>query len=299
VKTLPNFLIIGASKSGTSTLAALLQQHPQVFLSAVKEPHYFCFKGSGLPRNGPGDTRRLARVTETWNAYHGLFREAEGYKAVGEASTNYLYDPLVAQHIKKVLPDVRLICLLRQPAERAYSAYKHLRRDGDETESTFKAALGREAERKARGFDYLWRYAECGFYGRHLKAYLEIFPREQIRVLRFEDLIIDPRGLVNELEVFLGLKEFRGRITPVHENAASGLYGEGMTERFSLGLSGRIWRLTVPLRWRLRVRKWRRRRNSMFPPLASDLASEMMEGYREDIRLLEALTGLDTGTWKS
>ena len=116
----PNFFIIGAGKSGTTSLYHYLKQHPQIFMSPVKEPKYFAFAGQRLNYTGPGDARIVPETTTTREAYLDLFREAGDQSAVGEASTVYL-GPIngTAQRIAQQVPEARIVAILRQPADRA------------------------------------------------------------------------------------------------------------------------------------------------------------------------------------
>lgn len=247
----PDFIVGGASKSGTSSLVALLAQHSGISLSAVKEPGYFLGLGSGLPLNGPGDHKRHSGLRLNEKEYLELFNSALPEQLTGEASSNYLYDSKAATAIRRFLPTVRLIFILRSPEERALSAYRHLRRDGDEQLDLAKA-LQAEATRTQEGYDYLWRYTFCGAYSKHLKHWLEQFPREQLFICYFEDLIGDPRLLLERLSRFLHLEPPSGSIFPVHENAShDGLHA--VRNVIAKTPIGNVWRL-LPLPIRLRVR---------------------------------------------
>ncbi|MGQ9662575.1 MAG: sulfotransferase domain-containing protein [Kiritimatiellia bacterium] len=133
--TLPNFLIVGAPKAGTTSLFDYLGQHPEVYTPPVKEP---CFFSSGLP----AFTHDLAE-------YEALFAGQTTQTAIGEASTTYLYDPDAARRIHDLLPEARIIIMLRNPAERAYSewAYNALQLACEPL--SFEAALEAEEERAA------------------------------------------------------------------------------------------------------------------------------------------------------
>ncbi|HEX6473777.1 MAG TPA: sulfotransferase, partial [Candidatus Limnocylindria bacterium] len=130
---LPNFLVIGAAKSGTTALWSLLRQHPQVFMPALKEPHHFAFDADQpAPQfRGPGANLHRDAVTGT-DAYRALFADAGEALAVGEASATYLYVAASVERIRAAIPDARLVAILRQPADRAYSSYLHLKRQGRE-----------------------------------------------------------------------------------------------------------------------------------------------------------------------
>jgi hypothetical protein len=212
---LPNFIVIGAQKAGTTSLHAYLSEHPQVLPSATKEIHYFDLnysKGEGWYR------RRFLSLAET----------ARSKRAIsGEASPYYLFHPLVPSRIAETVPSAKLIALLRDPVARAYSHYQHNLRKGRE-QSSFADAIAREMDAGAsnekeilasdavrnsphQDFSYLAR----GRYAEQLERFFARFPREQILILRSEDLFEDPAAALCEVARFLELKELPRRALPV------------------------------------------------------------------------------------
>src|SRR3954452_17434204 len=121
--TMPNFLIVGAAKSGTTSLYYYLKQHPQVFVSPVKEPKFFAYEGEKVVYRGPGDAENNRRLVNNLADYRALFGGANGAKAIGEASPVYLYSPKACERIRHYLPDAKLFVILRDPAERAYPSF--------------------------------------------------------------------------------------------------------------------------------------------------------------------------------
>src|SRR5919202_6537946 len=175
--TMPNFFIIGAMKSGTTALYYYLEQHPEIYMSPVKEPNFFC---SQERKNG-------ADAVTDIRTYQHLFRGVSDEKAIGEASHSYLYDPRAVAEIRRYLPQATLIAILRNPVDRAYSHFLHMVRSGTEPLDDFAQALREEEAgiNKERTFqDYIGR----GLYYNQLKRYFETFPREQVRVYLYEDL---------------------------------------------------------------------------------------------------------------
>lgn len=146
----PNFFIVGAAKSGTTSLYHYLKQHPEIYMSPVKEPKYFLASINKFPHNGPGDIEVDKKIIRTWDEYLKLFSNASVEKCIGEASCGYLYYcELVAPSIKRISPEAKIIIVLRNPVERAFSAYCYLFREGRETLS-FEEALKIEEERKKK-----------------------------------------------------------------------------------------------------------------------------------------------------
>ena len=201
--TLPNFLIIGAAKAGTTSLYQYLQQHPEVFLSTPKEPRFFALEGQNLDYQGPIQVINRKSVT-CWEDYQALFVEAQGKKAIGEASTVYLYEPSAAKRIQHYLGQPKIVAILRNPVSRAYSSYLHLVRDGQETLS-FEAALEIEQQRIDDRWPPLWHYKQRGYYCQQLRPYFDCFKASDIKVFLFEDLVNSPLVLMRELFEFLDI----------------------------------------------------------------------------------------------
>jgi hypothetical protein len=197
---LPNFLIVGAARSGTSTLYRYLQSHRQIYLRANKrpEPHFF-FKESEYLKG-------LRYYEETW------FPRESSCQAVGEASTSYLFGPEVPARIAAALPKVRLIALLRNPIDRAFSSYWHSVRSGVET-LDFAAAIERETERteaiegtalaELKPYSYVAR----GFYYAQISNYLRFVEREQLMLATFDELREQPARLLRGVYRHLGVAE--------------------------------------------------------------------------------------------
>jgi len=203
--TWPNFLLIGAAKAGTSSVFAYLGQHPEVFVSPVKEPNYFALAGRMVAYAGPGDAIvNQASITDE-HRYRALFRGGTDAKALGEASTLYLYAPGAAAAIRRDVPDARIIAILRDPAERAYSSFLHMRRDGREPVTSFEQALDLEESRISQQWEHLWHYTRLGHYHAQLQRYFALFPREQIGVWLYDDLESDPARVLREVFAFLGV----------------------------------------------------------------------------------------------
>lgn len=295
---LPNFLVIGAAKAGTTSLYRYLEQHPDVFMSAIKEPRFFALEGRPVEFCGPGDERVYDETATTLEGYRRLFARAGRARAVGEASVLYLPHPRAAAAIAGRIPDARLIVVLRNPAERAYSAFLYRTRDGYEPLRTFEAALADEPRRIAAGWYYGWHYRDQGFYHRHLRRYFERFDRARIRVHLHEDLVRDPLGVVRDLFAFLGVDpDFRPDVSVRHNPS-----GRPRNARIQRWLTRRhplkeAIKRVVPEQWGHRVIARVQRVNLERPPLRPDTRAALTDGYREDVRQLEALLGRDLSHW--
>jgi hypothetical protein len=194
---LPNFLIIGAPKAGTTALYEYLQQHPAVFMSHPKEPHFFTYQPDHWP----------AWAIRHRADYEHLFASAGDAQAIGEASTWYLYSRHAAQAIRQAIPQVKLIALLRQPVDRAYASYGFRQQCGWEDLATFEQAIQHEPQRIAQGMPWDYHYLQAGFYSQQLQRYFDHFDRGQIRVVLQEDLKTDASGVVRSLFRFLEIDD--------------------------------------------------------------------------------------------
>jgi hypothetical protein len=212
-RVLPDFIIIGAQKGGTSSLYHYLTQHPDVCPAFRKEVHYFDW---GYRR---GET--WYRANFPTSLYRSAFNAMTGRRlGVGEASPYYLFHPHVPTRVKALLPAVKLIVLLRDPVERTVSSYQHQVRKGRESLSLAEA-LDREQERLAaetarieaddaynseahRHFSYLAR----GLYAEQLERWFGVFPRNQFLILHSRDFFDDTRAVFTQTLDFLGLRHW-------------------------------------------------------------------------------------------
>lgn len=197
---LPNFLCIGAAKSGTTTLYEVLKQHSNIYLSSFKEPHFF------------DDNERFKKGIEWY--HHTYFSSIKKEKLVGEFTPTYLSNPASAKRIKSCLDaDVKLVVLLRNPIDRAYSHFLHTKRDQYE-DLCFLDALEKESERlrlakNSENFlsNLRYAYVEQGKYFKHIKRYLQHFKRGQVHIVIFEEFIKNPKEEVEKILYFLGLEK--------------------------------------------------------------------------------------------
>ena len=173
---LPSFLIVGAMRSGTTSLARYLGAHPDVFVPAEKEIHFF--------------DRYFDRGVG-W--YEGRFSRASNEIALGEATQSYMYDPCAVKRMEALLPSSRLIAILRHPTDRAYSHYWLNRARGLEPLS-FEDAIGQESDRLtlSRRGRFVYSYVDRGRYVRQLESLCDGFPRSSMCVLIFEEMRTDP-----------------------------------------------------------------------------------------------------------
>lgn len=182
---LPNFLIVGAPKAGTTWLYSRLRRHPDVFMPSVKELNFFNHDG-GSSR----ESDNLETKNRDWYEYH--FQNAEGKTAVGEASADYLWHASAPRRIYELLPNVRLIACLRHPTARAWSDYWMVR-GLENSIPEFNRLVEQEDN----------RFVKIGRYGEHLTRYLSLFDRGQMLILIYEEVFSEPFKSLNEICSFL------------------------------------------------------------------------------------------------
>ncbi|MFC1495140.1 sulfotransferase [Thermodesulfobacteriota bacterium] len=206
---MPNFLIIGAAKAGTTALYHYLHQHPQIYLSPRKEPRFFAYEGENLNFCGPYDhveASRDAIVTDI-NIYQSLFQGVSTEKAIGEASTLYHYSLKAPERIQHYIPDAKLIAILRNPVDRAYSGFLHFVRDDLEPLTDFAQALQEEEVRIRNNWLPGYHYKEMGFYYTQLKRYYARFDHSRIKIYLYEDFKTGPLSVLRNIFRFLRVDE--------------------------------------------------------------------------------------------
>src|SRR5215208_4693193 len=289
--TLPNFLIIGAMKSGTTALYYYLAQHPQVYMSPVKEPNFFCSEGQASRE----DT--VARL----ETYQGLFKDVSDEKVIGEASHCYLYEPEAAVRIQQYLPDAKFVAVLRDPVDRAYSHFLHMVRNGTEPLTDFGQALREEVASACqnRGFqDYVGR----GLYHDQLERYFDVFGRERVKVYLYEDLSNGPVGVLQDTFRFLEVNDsFVPDVSLRRNVSGSPRYKtlDKILRRPSPIKDALKLYLPAGLRWRLsRAFDDLKSRNLVQPPAVEPEIKRRLRGtYREDVLNLQELIYRDLSEW--
>jgi hypothetical protein len=268
---LPTFLIVGAMKSGTTSLIHTLGAQPQIF-APTQELHFF--------------SRRFDDGVE-W--YRDCFSECSGEPVIGETSPEYMYRPEVAQRVRETLPDVKLVAILRNPVDRAYSHYWHNRTRGHEPLG-FGEALKVESERlrdagprRAARFAYVGR----GLYAAQIQRLIDVFDADRVHVVVTEDL------RANRLAVLRPLLEFLGADS-AHAPALPELAQNRFVTFRSQRARGVIRRLPRPLR--LVVGRANVRYGS-YPPMAHPVRVDLAERFADSNRELGETVGVDVSAW--
>jgi len=295
--TMPNFLVIGAAKGGTTALHLYLSQHPEIFMSKRKELRFFPFENQKPNHHGPGDDVDSSSMGMSIEDYRAFFADGASYAVRGESSPLYLYMPRSAERIKHYLPEAKLIAVLRQPADRAHSHHMMLRRDGLET-LDFEEALAAEDQRVADNWGQRWHYRRRGFYAEQLQPYFELFNREQIKIYLYEDYVSNPVGLMQDVFRFLNVDDtfipdmsVRHNESRVPRNRALQIY---LSEQRR---SKNIIKRFVPGKVSRCIGDRLRRLNLTKPPLPNKKRRQLTAVYRDDILRLQEMLGRDLSHW--
>ncbi len=283
---LPNFLIIGGVRCGTTSLYKYLLQHEDVFMPAKKEPDYFAWMDEPAPEY-------FKTAVTNFLDYSALFDEAE-QQAIGEASAIYLYKAdVTVDRIAALLPDVKLIAILRHPADRAFSQYRMSVRVGAETLPTFREALMVEDERVEEGASPIFHYRRQSLYYPKLARFTERFMRDRLFLLTFDEFVADTAGVVRRIFDFLDVDP---RFTPNVERIYNATRAQPASlprrmERKMRVLFGRTRRESPELRIR------RRRLKAVEDKLKPAVREELIEYFRPDVQATSELLSRDLSYW--
>jgi hypothetical protein len=296
---IPNFIIIGAPRAGTTSLYYYLRQHPQIAMSRIKETNYFAFLASQI------ETEYKVCPFTDWPVrglveYKTLFDIKKNTLAVGEASPFYLFAPGVPQQIKTHLPDVKLILILRNPIQRAYSAYLKDRREGAESR-LFEDAISEEIRNPSRVVCSQNYYVRAGMYFEHISRYMQYFDRAQLKIIFQEDFQRDPLLVLSDLFDYLCVdREFTPDVSVRFNEALPPLVIQNNSgRRFIKKLTSRI-RVLLPQKVYfslLNIKYSINKKMAVYPVLPRQAHLILREQYSQDILRLQHLLGRDFSNW--
>lgn len=301
---MPNFLIIGAAKSGTTSLYRYLMQHPQIFMSPTKEPSFFAIE-CGTTFQGPWKRWASQYAVTSIDSYLALFSGVSDEVAIGEASTAYLVHPKVPECIHRHIPNVKLIAILRNPVDRAYSDYLMRLLHGDRSHADLIEAIHMRDESVRKNWGLGEEYVEVGFYYTHLRRYFDIFDRSQIRVYLFQDFRTSPLAILQDIFRFLDVEE---TFTP----DLSSQYNVGgyPKNKAWLALLVKLNQIRPRLGFLISLIPTRLRQyigSNLFslqkrglvkaPPLEPHMRRRLIQLYQEDILKLQDLIQQDLSSW--
>ncbi|WP_204141131.1 sulfotransferase domain-containing protein [Halomicronema sp. CCY15110] len=299
--TMPNFLLIGAAKSGTSSLYYYLKQHPDIFMPASrdqKEPDFFTLEGQNQERIGPFGPFLMKSAITDLDTYQQLFADVNGEKAIGEASTSYIYSQTAAQRIHSHVPDAKIVAILRDPAERAYSHFLFSLSNGREPHPNFEKALKEEQQRIDDGWSFQWHHRRRGFYFEQLERYYATFGASNVYVCLYEDLRSEPQKLLKSIFEFLEVDNSflpntnkRHNPTKVPKNQTlNSLLNKPNPLKDSI-------KHFLPKGVRKKITQPLKDKNLGKPELPKRLRQELIADYHDDILKLQELIDRDLSSW--
>ncbi len=291
--TMPNFLLIGAAKCGTTALYCYLKQHPAIYMSEPKELRFFPFENQEPDYCGPG--AHLKGYVTKIEDYQAFFEAGADYPARGEASPVYLYHGRAAARIRHHIPDVKLIVILRPPADRVYSHYLMLKRDGL-THLSFRELLAAEDQGVPEAESPHLR--RRGYYAVQLQRYFDNFKRAQLKICLYEDFTADTIGVLQGIFRFLDVADTFVPDTSTRHNESKMPRSPALHAFLTESRPSKNWlKPLVPFQVRKRIKTHLNRRNLVKPPLAEDLRQNLIEGFREDISKLQDMIQRDLSHW--
>jgi hypothetical protein len=297
--TQPNFFIIGAPKCGTTALCEYLKDHPNIYISDPKEPHYFTL-----------DFEQY-RITRSLEEYLTLFDESTPkHMAIGEGSVFYLYSSVALQKIYEFDPQSKIIVMLRNPIDLVYSFHSQLIYSADEGEMNFEKAWRSQNQRK-QGQNIprqcrepaLLQYAEVGKLGQQIARLLDIFPSEQIEIIWFEDFVSSTKQVYDRVLDFLEVpNDGRTDFIRINENKKHkfGLLGNFAAKPPTLLTSVAMKAKKAVGIERLNIIDTIRSFNTTVvarEPLSASLRSELTAEFRPDLEKLSQLLNKDLSQW--
>ncbi len=317
VRKVPNFLILGPPKTGTTSLYFYVRQHPQIFMSPAKELTFFQYGGRQPIWGGPQiplgtrpaqlksdglliDANTADNIwwnanPQTWDEYLSCFAGASPETAIGDATPMNFFNMTACENIRYYLPDARLICILRQPVDRGFSQFQNAVRTGAEPMKDFVAAYRDCARRRQENWHpFLAEYETHGYYVRYLSAYVDRFGWSRVRVYLYDDLRNDPIALLQDIFRYLG-------VDPTFVPDISRQYNQSLVARNSQvnrllrrdTTAYRILKRLLPLPLRRKLGGLLRTRAALPPSVRGELTAE----YTDEIRELQKMIGRDLSGW--
>ena len=308
----PDFFIVGAAKSGTTALQQMLDQHPAIYMSPIKEPNFF-YTDVEISELRKGLQEKLKKENaeqwikdgmhgERWNAflrdeslYRQLFSDAQANQFCGEASVSYLYSSHAAQLIYQYNPQAKIIILLRNPVERSWSHYKMEKRMGilkEDFQSAFEK--WKDSSHPIWGKDPI--FLSGGLYYNQVKRFMDVFPREQLFICLYDDYKINADKTLHQILNFIGVND----ATP-HEFVKNKVANEARKSIIDNFLpSGKLKTILRKFVQRIGIHRFLKQvlTSENNEPLSKDHKMALHKYYSSDIEKLELLLNINLSNWK-
>ena len=298
----PNFFIIGAPKCGTTALSEYLRGHPNIFFSQPKEPYFFA---TDFPNH-----RQCSDLDDYLGLFHGT--SSSNYLAVGEGSAGYLYSRDAVRNIYDYIPGARLIIMLRNPVDMVHALHSQFLRDFEEEEEDFESAWnlqelrksGKRLPKRCRTPAFL-QYRHVGKLGAQMERLLDIFPKDQIKVILFEDFVADTKCIYEDVLAFLHVPSDKREYFPqINENIQYRIQWLG---QFTRCPPEGLLRAYGYVKDRVGIKNFGhllmqilRKTNSVSrvrEPLRAEFCRTLTKDFEQDIRILERIIDRDLSYW--
>lgn len=308
----PDFFIVGAAKAGTTALYNYLKPHPEIYFSPIKEPHYFStdievaemradFKKNALTdiseylRNSLGSPRHGAFVRNE-SHYHQLFSLANGEKRIGESSVSYLYSNVAGKNIKAFNVDAKIIIILREPVERAFSHYLMDLRIGYE-QTSFKDAVFSDINKVKKGWGQTHLYIELGQYYEQVKRFMNIFEPTNIKILLHDDFKKSPEKVLKDVFSFLDIADKTAEIDFLERHNKAELPKSRLLQRVEkIPVVQKILADFIPGKLRRKLKRGFYSTDNL-PKLTDADRKSLGHFFSEDIQKLSKLINRDLSHW--
>ncbi len=288
---LPNFLLVGAGKSATRSLYNYMTQHPEVFMPKVKEPQFFV-------ANEVKD--RIQKWVEDYNQYEKLFEGSAGKKAIGEASVMYLFFYKQAiENIKKYLgTEVKILMILRNPVERAYSAYNFVHVNNPDEKYSFEDALAMEEERFANKASLFMQYRSMGLYADAVKAYLDNF--RNVHIMWYDEFRSHPQAVLKSVFKFLEINPDVNIDYSKQWNKGGKRWKNPVLRWLFMSdnVFKKVYKLIFPKRQGVRTNEFFTKNfMQQTEPMNPETRQKLVAFFRSDIEKLSKITGRNLDSW--
>lgn len=311
---LPNFFIVGAAKSGTTALYHYLCQHPEVYMSPIKEPNHFCtdidpekfskefilhekLKNFNLKEyiSGPMKVKQWGYFVKERKDYEMLFKHVTTQKAIGEVSNSYLFSETAAKNIYSEIPHAKIIIMLRNPVFRAYSHYQANLRDG-KTYLSFREEIERDSRIFPKGWGKSYLYLEMGYYYKQVRRFTDLFPSSQVKIYLYDDFKENADRVMKDLFIFIGVSsKTQINFTEKINEAAVPVNSKLLYALSKYGIKKKVFH-TIPTIFQKQIKSLFFRSGNNNP--ISDEDKNYLTGiYSDEIRQLSTLINRDLSEW--
>jgi hypothetical protein len=288
-----DFFVIGVARGGTTSLHNYLQQHPEVFLPNVKECNYFSNVES-LDKEvylDPETGKEYhMKIIQSEEVYNNLFSDAKVSQTKGEVSPSYMWEQTTAKRIYEYNKDAKIIVTLRNPIERAHSHYLMHYNTGYDKSPSFEESLTSERNGIWGGGNM---YLEMGLYHAQLKAYFDLFNRDQIKVIVTEEWTQNSVQSMNQIFDFLGVTPFNGDLSEETFNASKQVKNKGLLDVLRSEKIKKSLSKILPEKTREKIKEQLFYKEAPKQALDPETYNRLKDYFKEDIKQTEALTGIE------